>query len=109
MNKNFIVSAAMQINISEEKLIIPSVRHFDKLTHVLIPLVVEHLAVKYQLFTKEQIKLMVKTAEQGFVDKFGVFHNRQEAWKIAKDANQIFRNVGGDQSQGGTLYSENLY
>ena len=46
---------------------------------------------------------------QGFVDQFGVFMDRQEAWKVAENANQIYRRVGGDDSKGGTLYSENLY
>lgn len=46
---------------------------------------------------------------QGFIDKFGCFHDRQEAWKIASEANQIWRRCGGDDADGGTLYSENLY
>lgn len=47
--------------------------------------------------------------EQGFIDQHGDFMTRQEAWKVALDANQIIRRVGGDTSNGGTLYSENLY
>lgn len=47
--------------------------------------------------------------EQGFVDKFGNFHTRTEAWHIAVAAKQIKRRVGGDTADGGTLYSENLY
>ena len=46
---------------------------------------------------------------QGFVDQFGKFMDRQEAWKVANEAGQIYRRVGGDESKGGTLYSENLY
>ena len=46
---------------------------------------------------------------QGFVDQFGVFMDRQEAWTVANDAGQIYRRCGGDESNGGTLYSENLY
>lgn len=49
------------------------------------------------------------TCIQGFVDNRGNFHNRQEAWKIAEAAGQIFRRCGGDDYNGGTLYSENLY
>ena len=45
-------------------------------------------------------------AEQGFVDQFGTFLTREEAWKVAVAANQIIRRVGGDE---GRLYSENLY
>ena len=47
--------------------------------------------------------------EQGFVTSKGRFVGRQEAWKIAVDQKQIVRRVGGDDSDGGTLYSENLY
>lgn len=47
--------------------------------------------------------------EQGFVDRYGTFHSRTDAWVIAKEANQIIRRCGGDTSNGGTLYSENLY
>lgn len=44
--------------------------------------------------------------EQGFVDQFGNFLSREDAWKVAEQAGQIIRRVGGD---GGCLYSENLY
>lgn len=47
-----------------------------------------------------------RKAEQGFVDQRGAFVTREEAWKIAKDGEQIIRRVGGD---GKKLYSENLY
>lgn len=45
-------------------------------------------------------------ADQGFIDQFGVFMTRQEAWTVANAAGQIVRRVGGDD---GCLYSENLY
>lgn len=44
--------------------------------------------------------------EQGFVDQFGKFLTREEAYKVAVAAGQIVRRCGGDE---GTLYSENLY
>lgn len=44
--------------------------------------------------------------EQGFVDQFGEFHNREDALKIARAANQIHRSCGGDDSW---LSSEGLY
>ena len=47
--------------------------------------------------------------EDGFIDQFGTFFNRQQAWKIAEKRDQIIRRVGGDTANGGTLYSENLY
>jgi hypothetical protein len=46
-----------------------------------------------------------KVKDQGFVDQWGKFLNRKEAWKIASAAGQIRRVV----SIAGTLYSENLY
>lgn len=47
--------------------------------------------------------------EQGFIDQWGNFHSRIEAWKIAEAAGQILYRCGGDTADGGTLYSENLY
>lgn len=44
--------------------------------------------------------------EQGFIDKFGKFHSREEAHKIAEAAGQIVRRCGGDEEE---LFSENLY
>jgi hypothetical protein len=43
--------------------------------------------------------------DQGFVNQFGEFLTREEAWIIADTNKQIVKNVGCD----GTLYSENLY
>lgn len=42
---------------------------------------------------------------QGFVDQWGVYMDREEAWQVATEANQIRFEV----SCAGTLYSENLY
>nr|SPS06144.1 conserved protein of unknown function [Candidatus Nitrotoga fabula] len=47
--------------------------------------------------------------KQGFIDQRGVFMTRTEAWKVAQAAGQILRRCGGDDANGGTLYSENLY
>jgi len=46
---------------------------------------------------------------QGFIDQFGAFLTRTEAWPVALAAGQITHRVGGDTTNGGTLYSENLY
>jgi hypothetical protein len=43
--------------------------------------------------------------DQGFIDQYGRFYNRKDAWIIAEKNNQIKRNV----STSGTLKSENLY
>ncbi|MDR6421298.1 hypothetical protein J2801_003586 [Paraburkholderia phenoliruptrix] len=47
--------------------------------------------------------------DQGFIDNRGKFLSRAEAWKVAEAAGQIIRRVGGDEKDGGTLYSENIY
>lgn len=44
--------------------------------------------------------------EQGFINQYGEFLSRQEAYIIATIAGQIIRRVGGDDN---CLYSENLY
>lgn len=62
--------------------------------------------------TAEEVKLTkwrYEDVEQGFIDTWGVFHTREEAWKIASHHNQIIRRCGGDTVNGGRLYSENLY
>lgn len=44
-------------------------------------------------------------AEQGFIDQFGKFYSREEAWAIAEKNGQIIREVCSP----GVLFSENLY
>lgn len=46
-----------------------------------------------------------KNVDQGFVDQYGKWYDREEAWKVAKREGQI-RQVSGTE---GTLYSEDLY
>ena len=84
-----IVCAAMR---NENGLIICGPRHYHSVMYPILDI----LGKKFKW-------------EQGFVDQHGVFYNRQDAWKIAVENNQIFRRVGGDEVKGGTLYSENLY
>lgn len=76
--------------------IICSARHFDKLMH-------------RQIAMDDGIKNGWRGAEQGFIDQFGVFMTRTEAWTVAFVAGQIRRRVGGDTKDGGSLFSENLY
>lgn len=55
-----------------------------------------------------QSDLIDKTLEvQGFVDQFGKFYNRKEAFIIAKRENQIIGTCGNPDSE--ELYSEHLY
>lgn len=48
-----------------------------------------------------------RNMEQGFVDQFGNFLTREEAWEIASSRDQIVRT--GQGFSGPKLYSENLY
>lgn len=89
-----IVCAALMMNDT----IIAGPRHMDKTMR-------EHIALLHE----RSDVCEWRTATQGFIDQFGDFYNRNDAWKIAEAANQILARCGGDTADGGTLYSENLY
>ena len=74
--------------------IIASPRHFDSTCRAIIDMLPESERDQWY------------HAEQGFVDNFGNFLDRRQAYKIAKAANQILYRCGGDE---GVLFSENLY
>ncbi len=74
-------------------LIICGPRHFDETMHRL-------------LSVSETSGGDWADAEQGFIDQYGTFLTREEAWIVAEKAGQIKYRVGGD---GKKLYSENLY
>lgn len=57
----------------------------------------------------EAVGNVFKDWKHGFIDQFGTFFDRQQAWKLAEKRGQIIRRVGGDITNDGTLYSENLY
>lgn len=79
-------------NRSPDGLIVCGARHWDKLMRA------QAVAAGYSPpFSKW---------EQGFIDQFGDFMTREEAWKVAHDQGQFRRRCGGDESE---LYSENLY
>jgi len=59
--------------------------------------------------TIKKLELDTGEDEEGFVDQWGQFLTRTQAWKVAETALQIRSRVGGDTADGGTLYSENLY
>ncbi len=63
----------------------------------------------YDTLMRQMVQLLPKGCyekEQGFIDQFGNFLTREEAFVVATKANQIIRRVGGDD---GKLFSENLY
>lgn len=84
-----IVCAANRNIITGE--IILGIRHFDKFMAVQIRAKNEDGWVK---------------SDQGFVDQQGNFLTREDAHRLAKANNQIYRSCGGDEYR---LYSENLY
>lgn len=75
-------------------LIICGARHFDSIMHA-------------QMLERPELERDDwRKSEQGFIDQFGNFLTREEAYKIAVLNNQRIRRFGGDE---GVLYSENLY
>jgi hypothetical protein len=46
---------------------------------------------------------------QGFIDQYGHFLTRKQAWDIACYQRQVIRRVGGDGLDKAGLFSENLY
>lgn len=47
--------------------------------------------------------------DQGFIDQWGVFMSRLEAWDVAEAAGQIKYRCGSDGPDRSGLFSENLY
>lgn len=91
--KNRIVCAANKL---PDGTVLPGVRHWDSVMH----------RIADKLPDNARNSDIVEREVQGFLDRFGVFHTREEAWKIAFDAGQIIRRCGNDN---GKLWSENLY
>jgi hypothetical protein len=72
--------------------IITGARHFDQI-------------MREQIKASEGIASW-RGSPQGFIDQFGDFLDREEAFMVATEQDQIRRRCGGDD---GTLFSENLY
>lgn len=97
-----IVCAAM---LMQDGTIVTGIRHFSP----------EMRAVMLRAYGE---KYHLQVAEQGFVDQFGKFYNRKEAWKLADSNGQIIRPTGWELNStprpanvgdSGVLFSENLY
>lgn len=86
-----VVCAAARIDVDK---IICSPRHYDSTFHAIVDMLPEENRAEWY------------HGEEGFVNQFGKFLDRHEAYKIAKAANQIIFRCGGDE---GKLFSENLY
>lgn len=65
--------------------------------------------MRAQIQNRSDGEKFLDTVEEGFVDQWGLFLTRQQAWHIALKQNQIIQRCGGDTIDGGYLWSENLY
>ena len=99
MHNSRIICAANKVRFDSGKsIIITGARHWDNIMH--------------KTFNALDKKLGDMEDEvQGFIDQFGNFYDRYEAWTIAETNGQIIRRVGGDTTLegNGRLFSENLY
>jgi hypothetical protein len=74
-------------------------RHFDKIMHQ----VIEQIAIgKIPGFQE-----YMRDADQGFIDQWGKFMTREEAFEVATAAGQILEKTGNPDSK--ELFSEDLY
>lgn len=89
--ENKIICAAIKAG----NVIIPGIRHFDKNMNMLI-----------QGGDLDDVKPSEWT--QGFIDRYGEFHNREDSMKIAKENGQHI-NYGRNGGDDTTLYSEGIY
>lgn len=85
--------------IKKDGHIIAGPRHYDKIMQMQIKKLTSHLP-------KEAARKVWLGAEQGFIDQFGKFYTRQEAWVVAENNEQIKNNLA---VKSGMLFSENLY
>ncbi|ASV44082.1 hypothetical protein PBI_SCTP2_67 [Salicola phage SCTP-2] len=84
-----IVCAAMKL---QDGTIVVGVRHFD---HFMI-----------QQIQAMNMHVTHSNTVQGFVDQFGEFYDREQAYEVAHGNNQIVRD---EDVCHGSLFSENLY
>lgn len=92
MSNQRIVCAALRL---KDGLIVCGPRHFDRVMRT-------ELDAAYG----DQLDARIAGAQQGFVDQFGRFLSREDAFQIAKENGQIIRSLG---AVGDKLYSEHLY
>lgn len=90
MKEPRIVCAAIRVDNE----IICGARHFDQVMYTKIDR------------KDEEHRLKWRKAEQGFIDQFGNFLTREEAYIIAERNNQIINFIG---YKGNKLFSEHLY
>ena len=72
-------------------------RHFDQIMREQID----------QMHYHNRLMAYAHDAEQGFIDQWGKFMNREEAFEVATAAGQIRQKTGNPDSK--ELFSEDLY
>lgn len=93
----FVVCAACRYG----DLIICGARHFDKVMHSQIRQMREDKLFDFEAAGR---------AEQGFIDQYGVFMSREEAFEVAKAAGQLnVRRLKTPYPESTELFSEDLY
>lgn len=109
-----VVSAAM---LMDDGLIVTGIRHFSPEMRKVLRRLYPCSWIAQKLRLKKPYHMRV--VEQGFVDQYGTFLSREEAWKIADREGQIFLYDpagngkliprAANQGDEGILFSENLY
>jgi hypothetical protein len=89
-----VVCAALRVD-SDGLLIITGARHYDMV-----------MVGQMSRMTLHNIN-SVRSAEQGFIDQYGVFMDRSEAFLVATEAGQILAKSGNPDST--ELFSEDIY
>lgn len=87
-------------NFPEAEFVIPASRHYSRDMHVVIG-EINRLREK----AGEDLLKVASDENQGFIDQFGDWWSREDAYIIAKSADQI----KFDEDNGSRLYSECLY
>lgn len=95
---NRIACAANEYKKDDVYYLILGVRHYDML-----------MKQTMELINPDWTFWRSLNCKQGFVDKFGTFHDRKSAMLIAKNANQIFDDSIANGEDEIKLYSEHLY
>lgn len=94
-------------------------RHFDKTMHIAIEEASRGEAYRMGAVESKPYRQPWYRAEQGFIDQWGTYLTRKEAWRVVARVGQPFRFVGSQSGQAAfenpedyldqELYSENLY
>ncbi len=102
MQNQRVVCAANKLS---DGTVILGVRHWDDFMHQALDSILKNQPEG----TDEEVNelLLIQGHQQGFIDQFGNFLTRKEAWVIAKENGQVIHQ--GPGYSGPELYSENLY